>query len=122
MSAPASAPGQPEPGAAACDSAMLDALLAQAPVGFAFIDTDLRVRRVSDSLAGMIGLPPGPPASVPLAASWPAAMASVAEAAVRKVLADGMPVVDAFTDRNGTVDGGDVPPLPGRRLALSWYP
>ena len=43
-------PGEqpPEPGqaaAAACDAAMLEALLGQAPTGFAFIDTAFRLRR-----------------------------------------------------------------------------
>ena len=47
----------PRPGAAACDAAMLDVLLAQSPVASAFIDADFRLHRVSDLLAEMIGRP-----------------------------------------------------------------
>jgi len=101
---------------------MLDALLAQAPIGFAFIDTELRVRRVSESLADMIGPAPAAAVGAPLSATWPAAMASVAEAAVRKVLADGMPVVDAITGRDGQASDGNGASSQARRLALSWYP
>ncbi len=39
------------------DSALLDTLLLEAPVAFAFYDTDLRYRRINQALAGTNGLP-----------------------------------------------------------------
>ncbi len=144
MSVPAPAPesGQAGRGAAGLDAAMLGALLAQAPVGFAFVDTELRVRRVSESLAQMLGIKPAELADSGLAQAWPASMAPAAEAAVRKVLADGLPVIDSVTSgsvtnggatnggaTNGSAANGGDPARRqdgtvggARRLALSWYP
>lgn len=84
-------------------------------MGFAFIDTDFRLRRVSDSLAGMIGRQPADQVGHSPAEVWPAALAASAEAAVRKVLADGMPVGE---DLPGDGSGAAA----GRHLTLSWYP
>ena len=109
----------PRPGAAACDSAMLDALMAQSPTGFAFIDTELRLRRVSHSLAEMIGTKPAEQLGHTPAEVWPAALAASAESAVRKVLADGLPVSDGLPG-DGADPGAD--PGAGRQLTLSWYP
>ena len=75
-------------GREACDSAMLDALLAQAPVGFAFIDADLRLRRVSSSLAEMTGGQAAEQVGHAIGEVWPPAVAAAAESAVRNVLAD----------------------------------
>src|SRR5262245_21980927 len=38
--------------------ALLDTLLATAPIGFAFMDLDLRFRRINEALAAINGLPP----------------------------------------------------------------
>lgn len=73
---------------------MLDALLTQAPVGFAFIDSDLRLRRVSSSLAEMTGGTLAEQTGHPIGQVWPVAMAATAEAAVRSVLASGLPVLN----------------------------
>ena len=77
---------------------MLDALMAQSPTGFAFIDTELRLRRVSQSLAELIGTKPAEQLGRTPAEVWPAALAASAESAVRKVLADGLPVSDGAPD------------------------
>jgi len=143
MSVPASAPESGRAGGAAgLDAAMLGALLAQAPVGFAFVDTDLRVRRVSDSLAQMLGIKPAELSGSGLAQAWPASVAPTAEAAVRKVLADGLPVLDSVTSDSAASDSATGDSATGdsatgdsanggardggaggaRRLALSWYP
>jgi PAS domain S-box-containing protein len=120
--------GQPDSGGTAFDAAMLDALLAQAPLGFAFIDTESRLRRVSDSLADMIGMKPPDQLGHTPAQVWPAAMAGTADAAVRKVLADGQPVVEGRSDgtrQGGTDDAGRSGCITlgsGRELALSWFP
>ncbi len=137
MSVPASVPqaGQPDPGVAACDAAMLTSLLAQAPVGFAFIDSGMRLGRVSDSLAEMTGLGTAAAEQVghTLHEAWPDALASLAETAVGKVLADGTPVLDSTAGADlpsghglaGAANGkagasGSV--AGGRRLRLSFFP
>jgi PAS domain S-box-containing protein len=99
---------------------MLEALLAEAPMGFAFVDTEFSLRRVSRSLAEMIGTSAEQTGHLP-AEVWPAGLAAMTESAVRKVLADGMPVSDghpgAAADRTNGAGSAK-----GRRLALSWYP
>src|SRR5215470_2009271 len=86
--------GAPHLGVEACDAAMLDALLGSAPMGFAFIDTGIRLRRVSACLAELIGVKPGEQIGHTPAQAWPAALAACAEAAVRRVLASGVPLTD----------------------------
>ncbi|HUD37823.1 MAG TPA: SpoIIE family protein phosphatase [Streptosporangiaceae bacterium] len=128
---------------------MLDALIAQAPVGFAFIDPDLRLRRVSSSLAQMLGGTLLEQTGHAIGQVWPSNVAAVAESAVRSVLATGLPVLnqvtaagpgkpddagpdldrfsvprpaassDALTNGNGN---GQAEALGDRRLALSAYP
>jgi PAS domain S-box-containing protein len=147
MSASTSVPqaGRPRPDADAFDSAMLEALLAQAPVGFAFIDPDLRLRRVSSSLAEMTGGTLADQVGRTLNRVWPPPVAATAESAVRSVLATGRPVLNRITAAGPARPGEDaadrvaVPrPAPAsdpvangngqadtaasRRLALSWYP
>ncbi len=96
MSASTSVPqaGRPRPGADSYDSAMLEALVAEAPVGFAFIDPDLRLRRVSSSLAEMTGGTLADQLGHALDRVWPPAVAATAQAAVRSVLATGRPVLN----------------------------
>jgi PAS domain S-box-containing protein len=128
---------------------MLEALLAQAPVGFAFIDADLRLRRVSSSLAEMTGGTLTEQTGHPIGQVWPAAVAATAESAVRNVLATGLPVLNRLTtigragadpsgaDRisvprpaaesdaiaaNGNGQAGDTGEAGDRRLALSAFP
>src|SRR5204863_6009738 len=108
------------------DSALLDTLLREAPIGFAFFDADLRFRRVNRTLARLHGVP-GPdhlgrrPSEV-----WPVPLAARAEAALRRVLADGQPVLEA--DR--PVVAADPPDAAAadpaadrqRHWASSWFP
>ncbi len=113
-------PGQQRPwtdqaAAAACDAAMLEALLGQAPTGFAFIDRDFRIRRVGQALADLIGIEPAAQIGRTPAEVWPPALAASAESAVRKVLADGLPVTDGLP-------GAGIDPGSGGQIALSWYP
>ena len=108
MSASTSVPqaGRPRPHTEACDSAMLEALLAQAPVGFAFIDPDLRLRSVSSSLAEMTGGTRVDQIGHALGRVWPPAVAATTESAVRSVLATGRPVLNRVTTAEAT-HGGD---------------
>ncbi len=125
---------------------MLEALLAQAPVGFAFIDADLRLRRVSSSLAEMTGGTLVEQTGHAIGQVWPPAVAATAESAVRSVLATGVPVMDLVTapgpataadgaaerisvprpaaaaDSIGTNGHGRDGVEGDRRLALSWFP
>jgi PAS domain S-box-containing protein len=87
----------------ASDSALVDMLLHQAPVGVAFFGPDLRFRLANDAL-GRITPPaevdghqaPDPSGYAGLLPSqvWEEQTATRAEAALRKVLADGMPVTE----------------------------
>ena len=110
----------PQPGAAACDAAMLEALLAQSPIASAFIDTDMRLHRISQLLAEMTGRPAAEQVGRTPAQVWSPALAASAEAAVRKVLSDGMPVSEAMPP--GLVSGLVTDSGDGRHLALTWHP
>ena len=110
----------PQPGAAACDAAMLEALLAQSSIASAFIDTDMRLHRVSQLLAEMTGRPAAEQVGRTPAQVWSPALAASAEAAVRKVLSDGMPVSEAMPP--GLVSGLVTDSGDGRHLALTWHP
>ena len=76
---------------------MLESLIEQAPVGFAFIGADLRLRRVSSSLAEMTGGTQAGQVGQPIGEIWPPAVAAAAESAVRSVLATGAPVLNQVT-------------------------
>lgn len=127
-------PGQPVPAAHSHDGALLGALLDQAPMGFAFIDTDVRIRRVSQSLAAMLGAPVAAQLGRSPREVWPPALAARAGQAVRQLLAgqripaarDGVPKAGGEPD--GGKDTAFGPAAPGRlgigdlHLVLSWFP
>jgi PAS domain S-box-containing protein len=74
------------------DSALVDMLLHQAPVGLALFGPDLRFRLANAALARLDGSPSGDPAGyagLRPAEVWAEEPAAKAEAALRKVLADG---------------------------------
>jgi PAS domain S-box-containing protein len=84
----------------ASDSALVDMLMLEAPVGLALFGPDLRFRWVNAALTrfdGPAGANPPRPADyaglLPSEA-WPEPIATRAEAALRKVLADGAPMVE----------------------------
>jgi len=136
LSAETSVPqaGRPGPGADACDAALLDALLDEAPIGFAFIDTEIRLRRVNRTLAEMVGIKPAEQLGQPLAQAWPAALAARADAAVRQVLAGRSAAVGDTADTSGVTVPGQVPSAgeavgngsaglgQDRLLSLTWRP
>ena len=76
---------------------MLDSLIEQAPVGFAFIGADLRLQRVSSSLAEMTGGTEAGQVGRTIGEIWPPAVAAATESAVSSVLATGLPVVNQVT-------------------------
>jgi PAS domain S-box-containing protein len=122
--------------AEASDQALLAALVVGAPMGFAFIDTDLRIRRASEWLGDLIGVPAAAQVGMSPAQAWPAALAGPAERQVRRLLA-GTRIPAA---RDASDDDGDNEPRSagpdglaepyqtvaagpdGRRLVLSWHP
>jgi len=108
--------GPPRFGDPASDGAMLDTLLAHAPLGSAFIDADLRLRRVSRALAEMIGVSQAEQIGRTTAEVWPEALAARAESAVRRALAgDLRPGGGVAAD--GAADSG-----PPGGLTLAWFP
>lgn len=148
MSAPASVPragqnrpgkGGPPPGdleSQVCDAALLAALSEEAPVGFAFIDSRLQLRRVNRTLVGLAGVKPGAQEGCQPSEVWPAALAGLAETAVPKVLATGTPLTGELISlpagpvtvpaqaQGAVAEDGRVPAEPEQRreLTLSWYP
>jgi len=82
-------------GLAVSDSALLATLLREAPIGFAFFDTDLRFRRVNRTLALLNGLDHREHLGRQPSEIWPADLAARVESAVRRVLADDEPVFEA---------------------------
>ena len=116
MSTPASVPvpGHSRPGHAdpadpdvlTRDLAMLATLIGEAPVAFAFIDSDLRLRSVSQALADLVGVPATTQFGQLVTAVWPRVLAGPTEAAVPKVVATGAPLtsemVSLVPPRGGT--------------------
>ena len=73
--------------------ALLDTLLATAPVGFAFMDLDLRFRRINEALAAINGLPPDAHLGRTLHEVLPT-LAPIVEPFHRQVLQTGEPLVN----------------------------
>jgi PAS domain S-box-containing protein len=96
--------------------ALLDTLLGTAPIGFAFVDRDLRYVRINDSLAGMNGLSREEHLGRRIGEVLPR-LASVFEPLFRRVLATGEPVV-------GEEISGETAAMPGQRRdwLASCYP
>jgi PAS domain S-box-containing protein len=101
------------------DSALLDALLGEAPIGFAFFGADLRFRRVNQALAQLAGLEPAGHIGRTPAEIWPAALAGQAEAALGRVLAEGRALDPAPPE---PARPGPAQPETAQRWAFSWYP
>jgi PAS domain S-box-containing protein len=87
------------------DSALVDSLMRQAPVGLAFFEPDLRFRWVNAALVRLgprgdadgdagSGQDPADWAGLLPAQAWPEELATRAEAALRKVLADGEAIME----------------------------
>jgi PAS domain S-box-containing protein len=77
----------------ASESALVD-MLTQAPVGHALFGPDLRFRWVNAALARIAGVPGADHADKLPSEVWPEEMASRAEAALSRVLADGVPITE----------------------------
>ena len=93
MSMDTSVPGQQD----ASDAALVDMLMLEAPVGLALFGSDLRFRWVNAALTRLNGQagadPSGWTGQLPSEA-WPEQVAGRAEAALRKVLDEGVPLAE----------------------------
>jgi PAS domain S-box-containing protein len=110
------------------DPALLETLLTQAPIGFAFIGPDLRFLRMNQTMAGLGSAPGDEHIGQTPAQMWPADLAAAAEAAVRRVQAGNNPAPS--TEHAVAVpDSASAPEVetgePGdsvRQWAFSWFP
>ena len=96
-------------------------LIHQAPVAIAFFGPDLRFRRVNAALGEVIGKPDADHADKLPSEIWPEDLAARAEAALRKVLADGTSVTESgYPQGSNSRPGETLPPRPP--LTASWFP
>src|ERR1700733_9280288 len=95
MSTDTSAPQPQMSGLDISDSALLDTLLREAPIGFAFFGSDLRFRRINQALARRPGLRPAGHVGRMPAEVWPADLAAAAADALGRVLAGGLALESA---------------------------
>ena len=96
------------------DSALLATLLSEAPIGFAFLGGDLRFRRVNETLARLRPTGAGDYIGRLPSQVWPEDLGASAEAAARRTLSAGEPVVEADL---AVTAGENV-----RRWSFSWFP
>jgi PAS domain S-box-containing protein len=134
MSTDMSVPRPRAPGLDVCDSALLDTLLREAPIGFAFFGPDRRFRRVNHVLARLAGIDPDGHLGRAPAEVWPADLAAQAEAALDGVLVGGLPlqtgqpgVASAEPGAAGAAGDAETAGQPGGdrpagHWGFSWYP
>jgi PAS domain S-box-containing protein len=109
------------------DSALLAASLHEAPIGFAFIGLDLRIRRANQTMARLAGREQADPVGSTPAQAWPPDLAAAAEAAVRRVAAGERPAPQ--TEHRSPVVPGQArgheeaaAAPPASHWSLSWFP
>jgi PAS domain S-box-containing protein len=102
----------------AADSALVEILMHQAPVGLALLGSDLRFRRVNTALAQIVGIPAADHADKLPSEVWPAELATRAEVALRKVLADGSPVTEPGYPGGCTASWFALPDADGQPSAV----
>ncbi len=125
MSTDTSVPQPRMSGMDVSDSALLATLLREAPIGFAFFGTDLCFRRINRSLARLHGRNGADHLGQMPSQVWPKPLASRAETAIRRVLADDQPLYEPDQPIGVT---GALPGAPGkengaqRHWAFSWFP
>jgi PAS domain S-box-containing protein len=127
MSTDTSVPKPRAPGLGPSDSALLDTLFREAPIGFAFFGTDLRFRRVNRTLARLHGIRDEDHLGRKPSEVWPAELAARAEGALRRVLDDDQPVLEADQPVIASAAAAEVPaeePATDRERhwAFSWFP
>jgi PAS domain S-box-containing protein len=116
MSADTSVPEQWEAGLDTSDSGLPDAVLRDSPAGVAFFGGDHRFAWVNPALAQMYGRAAEEFPGRTLAEALPPVDAAPAEAAMRRVLGDGVPSVEAIAV--GSVPGG----ASAAARVFHWFP
>jgi PAS domain S-box-containing protein len=99
------------------DSALLATLLREAPIAFAFFGSDLRFRRVNQTLARWQGIDQSEHIGRTPSEIWPGPLADRAESAVRQVLAEDQPLLEsdqAVTFPVPAPDGAAAPARDGQ--------
>src|SRR5215210_2869092 len=86
--------------------ALLEALYAHAPVGLAFVDTDMRYRRVNERFAQITGISAGDHIGRRPSELY-GEMGLTAEARLRGIIESGKPLLDVHVT-------GETPAAPGR--------
>jgi signal transduction histidine kinase len=100
--------------------ALLDSMLANAPVGFAFFDRKCRFVRVNQFLASRTGIPITHYLGRSVAEIFPPAAATALEAQLERVFATGTPVQDF--EFHPAVDESDSAASPSRSWLMNIYP
>ncbi|MFF1832700.1 SpoIIE family protein phosphatase [Streptomyces sp. NPDC058231] len=80
--------------AGAFGSSVIEALFTRSPIGLHIFDPELRVLRVNTAAQGMHGMSPGSILGRPLAEAYPLSDPVTEETVARRVLDDGLPVLD----------------------------
>jgi PAS domain S-box-containing protein len=104
------------------DSALLATLLREAPIAFAFFGSDLRFRRVNQTLARWQGIDQSEHIGRTPSEIWPGPLAGRAESAVRQVLAEDQPLLEsdqAVTFPVPAQDGAAAPARDGQDPAAA---
>jgi PAS domain S-box-containing protein len=104
------------------DSALLATLLREAPIAFAFFGSDLRFRRVNQTLARWRGTDQSDHIGRTPSEIWPGPLADRAESAVRQVLAEDQPLLEsdqAVTFPVPAQDGAAAPARDGQDPAAA---
>jgi PAS domain S-box-containing protein len=104
------------------DSALLATLLREAPIAFAFFGSDLRFRRVNQTLARWRGIDQSEHVGRTPSEIWPGPLADRAESAVRQVLAEDQPLLEsdqAVTFPVPAPDGAAAPARDGQDPAAA---
>ena len=107
------------------DPALLETLLTQAPIGFAFIGPDLRFLRMNQTMAGLCNAPGDAHMGQTPAQMWPVDLAAAAEAAVRRVQAGNNPAPSTEHAVASPAAAGAAEAQPEasvRQWAFSWFP
>lgn len=118
MSTETSVPPPRAEGLDAPDAALLDTLLREAPIGFAFFDTSLRFQRINQTLADLHGVSPAAHIGRRPAEVWQAEIAEPVENVLQEVLDTDRALLDA----DQRVAPADDHEGDGRHWAFSSFP
>lgn len=116
MNTETSVPAPHSVGLDASDAALLETLLKEAPIGFAFFDTGLRFQRINQTLADMHGVEPAAHIGCLPSQVWPKEIAESAETVLREVREFDRSVLDADHRIESQEDGV------ARQWAFSSFP